>query len=297
MPLQNGCRAHYQYKLFDNEFFYTVQVNAMEDIDVIDIVNDSSHWLDAHQDFIVQSVINAASAVLIAVAGFFLAKVIAGSVGRVMKLHDVEPTVADFLSAMLRYSVLAFTLVAVLGCFGVQTASIIAVIGAAGLAVGLALQGSLSNVAAGIMLVLLRPFRCGEYVDAGGAMGTVTQVQIFSTTLCTPDGKLIVIPNSKIVANNIINFTREPECRTDMIIDVAYHADIDVVKKVLGGVIAADKRVVHDRGVTIRLNAMTAASLSFIVSVWTRHHDAQEVFWDLMENFKRVLDANNLNIA
>ncbi|WP_016676907.1 mechanosensitive ion channel domain-containing protein, partial [Yersinia pestis] len=114
--------------------------------------------------------------------------------------------------------ILAFTIVAVLGRLGVQTASVIAVIGAAGLAVGLALQGSLSNFAAGVLLVAFRPFKAGEYVDLGGVAGTVVQVQIFSTTLRTVDDKIIVVPNGKIIANNIINTSREPNRRTDMIV-------------------------------------------------------------------------------
>lgn len=152
---------------------------------------------------------------------------------RVMRLRGIDVTVADFLSAMVRYSILAFTIVAVLGRLGVQTASVIAVIGAAGLAVGLALQGSLSNFAAGVLLVAFRPFKAGEYVDLGGVAGTVVQVQIFSTTLRTVDDKIIVVPNGKIIANNIINTSREPNRRTDMIVGVAYDADIDVVKRFL----------------------------------------------------------------
>ncbi|MCR2306589.1 small-conductance mechanosensitive channel MscS, partial [Salmonella enterica] len=118
--------------------------------------------------------------------------------------RKIDATVADFLSALVRYGIIAFTLIAALGRVGVQTASVIAVLGAAGLAVGLALQGSLSNLAAGVLLVMFRPFRAGEYVDLGGVAGTVLSVQIFSTTMRTADGKIIVIPNGKIIAGNII---------------------------------------------------------------------------------------------
>jgi small conductance mechanosensitive channel len=130
----------------------------------------------------------------------------------------------------VRYGIIAFTLIAALGRVGVQT-SVIAVLGAAGLAVGLALQGSLSNLAAGVLLVMFRPFRAGEYVDLGGVAGTVLNVQIFSTTMRTVDGKIVVIPNGKIIAGNIINFSREPVRRNEFIIGVAYDSDIDQVKK------------------------------------------------------------------
>ncbi|WP_338658857.1 small-conductance mechanosensitive channel MscS [Yersinia intermedia] len=268
----------------------------MEELNVVDGINEASTWLVNNQDLLIQYAVNLVAALLILTVGSIIAKVASRMLGRVMKLRGIDVTVADFLAAMARYSILAFTIVAVLGRLGVQTASVIAVIGAAGLAVGLALQGSLSNFAAGVLLVAFRPFKAGEYVDLGGVAGTVVQVQIFSTTLRTVDDKIIVVPNGKIIANNIINTSREPNRRTDMVIGVAYDADIDVVKKVLGDIIAADKRIMHDKGVTVRLNEMAASSLNFTVRVWTTNGDAMEVYWDLMENFKRALDANRIGI-
>ncbi|MGT3205245.1 small-conductance mechanosensitive channel MscS [Yersinia enterocolitica] len=268
----------------------------MEELNVVDGINEASTWLVNNQELLIQYAVNLIAALLILIVGSIIAKVVSGMLGRVMKLRGIDITVADFLAAMVRYSILAFTIVAVLGRLGVQTASVIAVIGAAGLAVGLALQGSLSNFAAGVLLVAFRPFKAGEYVDLGGVAGTVVQVQIFSTTLRTVDDKIIVVPNGKIIANNIINTSREPNRRTDMVIGVSYDADIDVVKKVLGDIIAADSRIMHDQGVTVRLNEMAASSLNFTVRVWTTNGDAMEVYWDLMENFKRALDANKIGI-
>ncbi|EOU3061563.1 TPA: small-conductance mechanosensitive channel MscS [Yersinia enterocolitica] len=268
----------------------------MEELNVVDGINEASTWLVNNQELLIQYAVNLIAALLILIVGSIIAKVVSGMLGRVMKLRGIDITVADFLAAMVRYSILAFTIVAVLGRLGVQTASVIAVIGAAGLAVGLALQGSLSNFAAGVLLVAFRPFKAGEYVDLGGVAGTVVQVQIFSTTLRTVDDKIIVVPNGKIIANNIINTSREPNRRTDMVIGVSYDADIDVVKKVLGDIIAADSRIMHDKGVTVRLNEMAASSLNFTVRVWTTNGDAMEVYWDLMENFKRALDAHKIGI-
>lgn len=205
----------------------------MEELNVVEGINNASTWLANNQDLLIQYAVNIIAALLILIVGSIIAKVLSGMLNRVMRLRGIDVTVADFLSAMVRYSILAFTIVAVLGRLGVQTASVIAVIGAAGLAVGLALQGSLSNFAAGVLLVAFRPFKAGEYVDLGGVAGTVVQVQIFSTTLRTVDDKIIVVPNGKIIANNIINTSREPNRRTDMIVGVAYDADIDVVKRFL----------------------------------------------------------------
>ncbi|AEF47247.1 small-conductance mechanosensitive channel MscS [Serratia sp. root2] len=268
----------------------------MKDLNVVDGINGAGNWLVKNQDLLIQYAVNIVAAIVILIIGSIIARVIGNALNRVMKLRGIDATVADFLSAIVRYGVLAFTFIAVLGRIGVQTTSVIAVLGAAGLAVGLALQGSLSNFAAGVLLVIFRPLRVGEYVDLGGVAGTVDQVQIFSTTLRTADNKTIVVPNGKIIAGNIINYSREPNRRVDIVVGVAYNADIDVVKKVLGDVIAADKRIMHAKGVTVRLNEMAPSSLNFVTRSWTTNAEYWNVYFDLMENFKRALDANNIGI-
>lgn len=268
----------------------------MKDLNVVDGINGAGDWLVKNQDLLIQYAVNIVAAIVILIIGSIVARVVGNALNRVMKLRGIDATVADFLSAIVRYGVLAFTFIAVLGRVGVQTTSVIAVLGAAGLAVGLALQGSLSNFAAGVLLVIFRPLRVGEYVDLGGVAGTVDQVQIFSTTLRTADNKTIVVPNGKIIAGNIINYSREPNRRVDIVVGVAYNADIDVVKKVLGDVIAADKRIMHAKGVTVRLNEMAPSSLNFVTRSLTTNAEYWNVYFDLMENFKRALDAHNIGI-
>ena len=215
---------------------------------------------------------------------------ISNAVNRLMISRKIDATVADFLSALVRYGIIAFTLIAALGRVGVQTASVIAVLGAAGLAVGLALQGSLSNLAAGVLLVMFRPFRAGEYVDLGGVAGTVLSVQIFSTTMRTADGKIIVIPNG-----NIINFSREPVRRNEFIIGVAYDSDIDQVKQILTNIIQSEDRILKDREMTVRLNELGASSINFVVRVWSNSGDLQNVYWDVLERIKREFDAAGIS--
>ena len=269
----------------------------MDDLNVVGSINNAGNWLVRNQALLIHYAVNIVAAIFILIIGLIVARVLSGAVSRVMKLRGIDLTVSDFLAALVRYAVIAVTLIAVLGRVGVQTASVIAVLGAAGLAVALALQGSLAIFAAGVLLVIFRPFRAGEYVDLGGVAGTVTQVQIFSTTLRTPDDKMIVVPNGKIIAGNIINTSREPNRRTEIVVGVGYESDIDQVKKVLGDIIAADNRIQHDKGVTVRLNEMGASTLNFVVRVWSSNGDAQEVYWDLLEAFKRALDENKINIA
>lgn len=179
----------------------------MEDLNVVDSINHARTWLARNQELLLSYAVNIVAAIAILIVGMIVARVVSNTVNRLMLARKIDATVADFLSALVRYAVIAFTLIAALGRVGVQTASVIAVLGAAGLAVGLALQGSLSNLAAGVLLVMFRPFRAGEYVDLGGVAGTVLNVQIFSTTLRTADGKVVVVPNGKIIAGNIINFS------------------------------------------------------------------------------------------
>lgn len=155
----------------------------MEDLNVVDSINGAGSWLVANQALLLSYAVNIVAALAIIIVGLIIARMISNAVNRLMISRKIDATVADFLSALVRYGIIAFTLIAALGRVGVQTASVIAVLGAAGLAVGLALQGSLSNLAAGVLLVMFRPFRAGEYVDLGGVAGTVLSVQIFSTTM------------------------------------------------------------------------------------------------------------------
>ncbi len=227
-------------------------------------------------------VVNIVAAIIILSLGMIVARIISRGINCVLVARHIDKTVADFLSALVRYGIIAFTLIAALGRIGVQTASVIAVLGAAGLAVGLALQGSLSNLAAGVLLVIFRPFRAGEFVDLGGVMGTVLNVQSFSTTLKSADGKIVVVPNGKIIAGNIVNFSREPVRRNEFIIGVAYDADVDEVIALLEEVVKSDPRVLQDMGLQIGLNELAASSLNFVVRCWSNSGDLQNIYWDLL---------------
>lgn len=268
----------------------------MEDLNVVDSIHNAGGWLARNQELLLSYVVNIVAAIAILIIGMIIARLISSTVNRLMLARGIDSTVADFLSALVRYGIIAFTLIAALSRVGVQTASVIAVLGAAGLAVGLALQGSLSNLAAGVLLVTFRPFRTGEYVDLGGIAGTVLNVQIFSTTMRTVDGKIVVVPNGKIIAGNIINFSREPVRRNEFIIGVSYDADIDQVKKILTDIVSRDERVLKDRDITVRVNELGPSSVNFVVRAWSKSGDLQNVYWDLLEQIKKGLDANGIGI-
>lgn len=267
----------------------------MEDLNVVDSINDAGSWLVNNQALLLSYLVNIVAAIAIIIVGMIVARIVSNAVNRLMVARHIDTTVADFLSALVRYGIIAFTLIAALGRVGVQTASVIAVLGAAGLAIGLALQGSLSNLAAGVLLVTFRPFRSGEYVDLGGVAGTVLQVQIFSTTMRTVDGRIVVIPNGKIIAGNIVNFSREPVRRNEFIIGVAYNSDIDQVKNILTEIIQADDRILKDREMTVRLNELGPSSINFVVRVWSKSGDLQNVYWDVLELIKRRFDEQGIS--
>ncbi|QIQ20311.1 mechanosensitive ion channel domain-containing protein [Zophobihabitans entericus] len=252
-------------------------------------------FLDKYDNIIVSYALNILFAIIIFIIGRFVAGFASRFLKRLLLRRQVEPTLISFSVTLSRYAIIAFTLIAVLGQLGVQTASIVAVVGAAGLAIGLALQGSLSNFAAGVLLIIFRPFKSGELIDIG-IIGTVQTIQIFSTTLSTPDGKIAVIPNSKVVAGNIINYSRDPNRRIDLIIGVEYNASLELVKDVLLKAIHKTDNIQMDRAVTIRLDELASSSLNFVVQVWVLNDNYGSVRAQLLENIKTELDNHNIGI-
>ncbi|HDR2161406.1 TPA: small-conductance mechanosensitive channel MscS [Enterobacter cancerogenus] len=253
-------------------------------------------WVANNESAIVQGLFNIIGALIIFYFGVLIARFASSGFRKILLSRNVDTTITQFCSALLRYALLAFALIAALGRIGVETSSIIAVIGAAGLAIGLALQSSLSNFAAGVMLVTLRPIRAGEYASVGAVAGTIEEVHIFSTTLRTVDNKVVVIPNGKIIAGEIINYSRQHHRRVDITVGVAYNTSIEHVKDVIKTVVLLDPRIIHSKGDTIRLNEFAPSSLNFVVRVWTENKNYWDVYFDLMENIKNALDANHIQM-
>ncbi|MEQ0188797.1 small-conductance mechanosensitive channel MscS [Klebsiella sp. CN_Kp098] len=267
-----------------------VQIKAVTEFEQI------GKWVTQNETLIMQSVISVIGAIIILCLGTVLARILSVGIKRFLLRRGVDKTVAQFSATLLRYSLIVFSAVAALGRIGVETSSIIAVIGAAGLAIGLALQGSLANFAAGILLVSLRPFKAGEYTDMGGVAGTVEEVHIFSTTLRMPDNRQVIIPNSKIMSGDIINYSRQPNRRVDLVIGVAYDTDVKLVKRILQEVIIQTPGILHELGYTVRLNEMAASSLNYVVRVWAQNSDYWDVYYDLMESIKTTLDEYKIGI-
>lgn len=259
-------------------------------------IRSGFEWVAGHSDSVIQFGWNIVAAIILLFIGKFISRLLSHGLEKLLKKRNVDITIVQFFTALIRYITLAFFIVAALGRIGIETSSIIAIIGAAGLAVGLALQGSLSNFAAGVLLVSLRPFRAGEIVQIGVVTGTVEKVHIFSTTLLTADSKEVVIPNGKIIADNIINYSRHPFRRIDLIISVSYRSRIADVKKVILKIIEQDVRIDKERGVTVRLGELAASSLNFYVRVWVPNAEYWNTYYDLLKNIKEAMDANHIDL-
>ena len=265
--------------------------NAVENV-----TNGAVHWFVSHQELLIRYSEGIITAILILIVGNWVAKKIARSVGRLMQKKQLDGTVVDFVQHLLRYILLLIVLIAALGRIGVETASIVAVVGAAGLAIGLALQGSLSNFAAGVLIVTFRPFKSGDYVDIGGVAGSVTSIQIFSTVLTTPDNKMVVVPNGTVISSPITNYSKYDTRRIDYVIGVSYNADLQKTKTTLTRAVKADPRVLKEPGVTVGVHALADSSVNFVVRPWVKTSDYWDVYFDLLQAIKEELDKEGIEI-
>jgi small conductance mechanosensitive channel len=266
------------------------------DTQIVESISSVNTWLTNNSDILIQYGVNIISAVLILFIGNIIVKAIANSVAKLLAKRDMDPAVVEFIHGLVRYLLFVIVLIAALGRLGVQTASVVAVIGAAGLAVGLALQGSLSNFAAGILIVSFRPFKSGDFVEVSGVAGVVEAIQIFQTVLKTGDNKMVVVPNGSIIGGAITNYSRHDTRRIDFTIGVSYEADLKLTKEVLQKVVEADSRVLLDKGITIGVVALADSSVNFVVRPWVKTADYWVVYFDLMQAIKEALDENNIGI-
>ncbi|WP_275131033.1 small-conductance mechanosensitive channel MscS [Vibrio sp. JC009] len=264
--------------------------------DVTQGISKMESWLVDNSDLLIQYGVNIISAVLILFIGNIIVKAIANSVGKLLSKRDMDKAVVDFVTALVRYLLFIIVLIAALGRVGVQTASVVAVIGAAGLAVGLALQGSLSNFAAGVLIVAFRPFKSGDYVEIGGVAGSVESIQIFQTVLKTPDNKMVVVPNGGVIGGPIVNYSRHDTRRVDLVIGVSYSADLNKTKEVIGSVLAADERILKDPAVTIGVSELADSSVNFVVRPWVKTADYWGVYFDTLQAIKEALDKEGIEI-
>jgi small conductance mechanosensitive channel len=236
------------------------------------------------------------AAIAVFIIGRWIAKGLTKAIGRLMERSKVDQTLIKFTGNVTYVALLTFVILAVLGQLGIQTTSFIAVLGAAGLAVGLALQGSLSNFAAGFLMILFRPFKVGDFIEGAGVAGTVEEIQIFTTKVKTPDNKTVIIPNAKLTEDNIVNWTVKGTRRVDMVFGIGYDDDIDKARQLIRDVIEKDGRVLKNPGTTIAVSELADSSVNFVVRPWVKADDYWDVYFSAMENIKKEMDAAGISI-
>ncbi|WP_026377430.1 mechanosensitive ion channel family protein [Aestuariibacter salexigens] len=240
--------------------------------------------------------INIVMALLIFIIGRIVVNVLVGLFGKVMSKSKWDDMLIDFVKSIISAILMLFVIVASLDQLGVDTTSLVAILGAAGLAIGLSLQGSLQNFAAGVMLLVFRPFKAGDFVETAGVMGTVKSISIFTTIMTTPDNKEIIVPNGKIYGDNIINYSAKDTRRVDMVIGIAYDADLLKAKNILNEMVEADERILKDPAPKVAVSELADSSVNFVVRPWVKSEDYWGVKFDFTEAVKLRFDQEGIGI-
>jgi small conductance mechanosensitive channel len=235
-------------------------------------------------------------ALVVLIIGRIVAKAVRKGVRRALERGKMDPTLVPFVSSLAYYLVMAFVLIAVLGMVGIETASMIAVLGAAGLAVGLALQGTMSNFASGVMLLIFRPFHKGDFIEAAGVAGSVDTVGIFTTTLNTPDNVRIVLPNGTVWGQTIKNYATNPTRRVDLVMGISYDDDIGTAMETINKVLDNEPRVLKDPAPTVAVSELADSSVNLVVRPWCTKEDYWGVYFDLTRALKEQLEGSGCSI-
>lgn len=236
------------------------------------------------------------TALVILVVGLWIIKIITRYVRKLMLKREMDETLSKFLSDLLNWTLKALLFVTVVSQLGVPATSFVAILGAAGLAIGLALQGSLANFAGGALIMIFKPFKVGDLIEAQGELGVVKEIQIFVTKLLTPQNKLVIIPNGTLSNGNITNYTEEGKLRVDLTFGVAYDADIKKTKEVLMKVLTSDEKVLKDPAPSVAVSELAESSVNFATRPWCNPEHYWDVYFGVTENVKNALDAAGIEI-
>ncbi|CAD5928351.1 mechanosensitive ion channel family protein [Planktothrix agardhii] len=236
-------------------------------------------------------------AILILLIGLWVAKFIQNLSKHLMIKAQLEPTLIRFFVNLIYIAIVTFVSLAALGQLGIKTTSFIAVLGAAGLAIGLALQGSLSNFASGVFMIVFRPFKVHDYIEGGGVEGIVEEIQIFTTLLKTPDNKTIIIPNSKLYGDKIVNHSIQPIRRVDIKLNLSYNTDLDQVRELFTNLVQTDPRVLLEPIPDMEIQEIAAGGIKTLLTVWVINSDYFRVRSDLNQSLKQMLDGSEIQLV
>ena len=235
-------------------------------------------------------------AILTLIVGLVVIKLINKAVAHLLGKHNWDPSLAGFVKSILSVMLKVLLIVSVIGMVGVEMTSFIAIIGAAGLAVGMALSGTLQNFAGGVMILMFKPFKVGDFIEAQGYLGKVAEIQIFNTILKTPDNKTVIVPNGSLSNSSMTNYSTEPTRRVDFTFGIAYGDSVDKAREIIAGLLQADKRVLDDPKPMIVLSELADSSVNLAVKVWVQSADYWDVFFSLNENVYNTFAKEGINI-
>ena len=235
-------------------------------------------------------------AIVVFVLGRWIAMFLRNFLEKTMRRTEVDPTLISFSTNLAYVAMFAFVIIAALAQLGIQTTSFIAILGAAGLAIGLALQGSLANFAAGVLMLLFRPFKVDDYIEGGGTAGTVKEIQIFNTILISPDNKTIIVPNAKMTGDKIVNYAQQGTRRVDMTFGIAYDSDIDHAKSILWDILNNDPRILPEPEPMVVVLALADSSVNIACRPWVNAADYWDFYFDMTETVKKRFDAEGITI-
>lgn len=247
-------------------------------------------------DTVIGFILNTVLALAILIIGRFIARHVSARVGSAVEKSNDDVTLGKFVASLTYVALMAFIIIAAMGQLGIETASLVAILAAAGLAIGLALQGSLANFASGVMLIIFRPLKVGDFVEAGGATGTVREIGIFTSILSSPDNKKIYVPNANLSGANIINYSAFGTRRIDLVAGVSYGDSLDLVKATLEQILAEDDRILTDPAPTIAVLELADSSVNFAVRPWVKEEDYWDVRFDTQEKIKQRFDEKGISI-
>ncbi len=254
------------------------------------------NWLNDNQTLFIDYAIKIVVAICIIIVGKIVASLIAKAVSKIMVHRKVDDAVLSFIASMIYCFIFFVAIIAAISHLGFNTSSLVAVVGAAGLAIGLALQGSLSNFASGVLLIVFKPFKAGDYIEAAGVAGIAEEILIFSTKLRTGDNKTVIIPNGSITGSTITNYSAKPTRRIDLIIGVSYEADLVKAKILLSKVVSGNELVLREPETTIGVTELADCSVNFVVRPWVKSENYWPVYFELLETIKIELDNAGIEI-
>jgi small conductance mechanosensitive channel len=253
-------------------------------------------FLEKNQQLILSYSVKVLVALVILYLGRWLAKSLTRMLERALLHKKVDRAVVSFLSGIIQAAIMVATVLIALSQVGIQTASFIAILGAAGLAIALALQGSLSNFASGVLIILFRPFRAGDFVEAAGVSGVVEKIEIFQTVLRSADNKRIIVPNSQITGSAITNYSAEKTRRVDLVVGISYDSDLKKAKELLEQILKADSRILVEPAPVIAVGALADSSVNILIRPWVNAADYWPVYWGTLEQIKLTFDEHQIVI-